>query len=556
MKNRITYLISLSCLIFSFSCQKQSERAKELTDQAESIMEEYPDSALLVLKGIKNPESLPKNAYYYYYLIQIQAKDKAYEDITSDTIITKVQKYYSDKHNLELAALATFYCGRVKQEQQDYDKALQVYLGAEDYLSQIDNDNLKGLFAASIGGIYYEQLLTNKAIEYYRYAKVYFKKVGNSKNEISISNYLGNCFLIQEQVDSAFIYYNDALNVAAAKHLLGSRNSILESMGVAFRESKNLIKSKECFYEAMSHYQDSIDLVRVACNLAKVYEQMGVTDSAFYYLNIGQKYLPSKDNNYFSANIYKTWSAIHEEEKDYKKALAKYKLYSKHLAMIISENKNRTILEIEGKYQYERLNSQNKKLLIERQQLWLLLLVTVLVLLIVLFVSYRKSLLKERNLIEAENKIYQLKEMVCHYNEKEVSSRNILIQHFDILKKTALLETYLKDDEKQKGKKLLQKFNEVVYGERTLDWDLLYKKMNTINNNSFDYIRNALPQLDESEFRICCLIYSDFKNTEIALALNYGVNTVQVKKSAIRKKLRITSYGNIRDYLSNLIDCR
>jgi DNA-binding NarL/FixJ family response regulator len=118
------------------------------------------------------------------------------------------------------------------------------------------------------------------------------------------------------------------------------------------------------------------------------------------------------------------------------------------------------------------------------------------------------------------------------------------------------LETYLKDDEKQKGKKLLQKFNEVVYGERTLDWDLLYKKMNTINNNSFDYIRNALPQLDELEFRICCLIYSDFKNTEIALALNYGVNTVQVKKSAIRKKLRITSYGNIRDYLSNLIDCR
>lgn len=556
MRNIFTYIVGFSCLVFGFSCRNQAGRSKILIRQAESLMEQYPDSALLLLNGIKNPESLRKSVYYHYYLSLIQAKDKAYGDITSDTLIFRVQNYYTKKHDPEMAALASFYCGRVRQEQQDYDKALQIYLDAEEYLSKTNNDNLKGLFAASIGDIYYEQLLKNKAIEQYKSAKTHFKKAGNYKNEIAACNYTGNCLLMQGLPDSAFTYYNDALNIAEAKHLFESRNNIFESMGVAYRESKNLIKAKEYFYNAFIHYQDSTDRARVTCNLAKLYKQMGLTDSAVYYLDISQNYLPSKSDSYLSANIYKTWSAIYEKERDYEKALTKYKLYNKYLASILNKNKNKAILEIEGKYQYELLNNQNKKLLIDRQRLWLLFLVTILLLLVVLFISYRNSQLNKRNLVEAENKIYQLKEMVSQYDEKEVSSRNVLIQHFDILKKTALLETYLKDEEKQKGKKLLQKFNEVVYGERTLDWTLLYQKMNEMNNNAFDYMRNALTLLDESEFKICCLTYSDFKNTEIALILNYGINTVQVKKSSIRKKLQITSYGNIRDYLIDLINYR
>ncbi|MCG6191591.1 helix-turn-helix transcriptional regulator, partial [Maribellus maritimus] len=57
------------------------------------------------------------------------------------------------------------------------------------------------------------------------------------------------------------------------------------------------------------------------------------------------------------------------------------------------------------------------------------------------------------------------------------------------------------------------------------------------------------PQLDESEFRICCLIYVEFNNTEIAIILSYSVNTVQAKKSVIRKKLHIKTFGNVRDFL-------
>ena len=163
----------------------------------------------------------------------------------------------------------------------------------------------------------------------------------------------------------------------------------------------------------------------------------------------------------------------------------------------------------------------------------------------------RRAITREKELRETEQKLRQMQGMVGRYNKKENSFRNILIRHLDILKKTALLEKYLKEDEKKKGKRLLLKFNEVVYGQKELDWSLLFETLNNASNGFFMQLKNRFPQLDASEFRICCLAYTDFNNTEIALILNYRVSSVEVKKSAIRKKLGIESRGNIRNFLMN-----
>jgi hypothetical protein len=121
-------------------------------------------------------------------------------------------------------------------------------------------------------------------------------------------------------------------------------------------------------------------------------------------------------------------------------------------------------------------------------------------------------------------------------DKKEISFRNTLLEHFDILKKAALLETYIKEDEKKQGAYLIRKFNEIVYGQTDLDWNLLYRTMNDIH-----------------EFRICCLSYEEFSNTEISIVLKYSINTVQAKKTSIRKKLGIKASGNLHDFLDKII---
>lgn len=477
MKKKIICFIYLSFLLFSISCQNQS-KVELILQKTETFIEQHPDSALVLLQQIPDAQHLKRKTYYQYYLLQIQAKDKSYKDITSDTLIYNIQKYYDNKKDIEKAALASFYCGRILQEQKKYKKALQIYLDAEKYLKQSNNINLKGLFQNSIGIIKYQQLLTDNAIGHFRQAEKHFHQAKNYRNEIVTNNLIGNCLLIQEKTDSAFNYYFKALNLADKHKFKREQAGIRESIGVAYREVKDWQRAKFFFEEAWIYSEDSLKKARLSYNMAHLYKQMQIYDSATFCLSRALKYLPPEKENYLTANIFKTWSSIEENNQNFQKALEKYKLYSKHLATILEENENSAILEIEGKYKYQLIENRNKQLMIERQRILLFSMSILLILIVLVLVVVRRSTQNERKLKEAEQKIYQMKELARNFNEKENSFRNILLRHFDILKKTALLEDSLREDEKKTGKQLLQKFNKVVYGEKKLDWNILYQTLN------------------------------------------------------------------------------
>ncbi len=69
--------------------------------------------------------------------------------------------------------------------------------------------------------------------------------------------------------------------------------------------------------------------------------------------------------------------------------------------------------------------------------------------------------------------------------------------------------------------------------------------MNGLENGELDKIRELYTQLDETEFRICCLSKAKFTNTEIAIIMNININVVQIKKTRIRKKLNIKEFENL-----------
>jgi DNA-binding CsgD family transcriptional regulator len=127
--------------------------------------------------------------------------------------------------------------------------------------------------------------------------------------------------------------------------------------------------------------------------------------------------------------------------------------------------------------------------------------------------------------------------------EKNNSVKQLLFERFNLYKKAALMEGYLSDGEKKKGESLLRKFNEVVYGKDSLDWEQFYIAMNDMHNGFFDKLLEKYPQLDDTEFRIACLSYVEFSNMDIAIILKHSVNTVHTKRSSIRRKIGIKEYG-------------
>ena len=227
MKTKTFSLIFLSLFFLVVSCQKQSVKIKPILQKAETLLEQHPDSALVLLEEIPGPQSFNKSLYYQYYLIYIQAKDKSYQDITSDTLIFNMQKYYGNKNGNENAAIASFYCGRTRQDQKKYEAAIEIFSDTEEYLKQSNNNNLKGLEQSSIGAIYYEQLLLNNAIPHYKKAEKYFQTAENYRNEAIMDNSIGDYFLMLEETDSAFVYYYKALALADKNSLKKEQNSSL-----------------------------------------------------------------------------------------------------------------------------------------------------------------------------------------------------------------------------------------------------------------------------------------------------------------------------------------
>jgi tetratricopeptide (TPR) repeat protein len=553
MNRKKLYLTLICTLLLTTSCNQQSRMADRILKKAEALVEQYPDSALILLDSIQNPQNLEKRQRYQYLLLQVQAKDKSDQDIASDTLIFKVKNYYLKAGDLNKAALSSLYSGRVLQAQKKYEKSMTAYLDAENYSKQIKNDNLNGLIQSSIGKVYYDQLLKDEAIPRFKLASKYFHQSENYRNEIVTFNQIGNCFLLQCKNDSAFVYFSKGLALADQYRLVNEQINIRQSIGVAYRQTGDFYRAKIFFKQALTFSVDSMELARLYCNLAKVFEEEDQTDSARYYLERSLDRLPEGKSSYLAANIYKTWSSIEAKDENYRGALEHHKWYSKYLASILDENKNKAVLEIQRKYDLQLLQNKNEKLQIQRQRILLFALFLLLFIYVLFFFFYKRSMQNEKELLEVEQKIYQLKELSRSFDEKENSFRNILLKHFGILTKTTLLEGYLSDEEKRKEQHLLKKFNEIVYGQGNLDWGILYRLMDELYDGFLDKLIKRFPQLDETELQICCLSCAKFNNTEIAIMMKYHVSTIHMKKSVIRKKIGIKNFANIQNFLNEKV---
>lgn len=86
----ILILLSLTCWIASCSNQKQ----QEALDHAESLMESYPDSSLVLLEEINKMEMESKEGRARYALLMSMALDKNYIDTTKFDGLQPAIDYY------------------------------------------------------------------------------------------------------------------------------------------------------------------------------------------------------------------------------------------------------------------------------------------------------------------------------------------------------------------------------------------------------------------------------------------------------------------------------
>jgi len=182
------------------SCGKPQPQASQLLARAEQLIEDYPDSALMLIDSIFYPEkSFNKKDYMYYCLVRVQARHKNYLPISEDTLIFEAKKYFTKKNNdFKTAALACYYSGWVHREQGDLNQAILDYKDAASYADKTNNTALNGLIQYNIGALFRSQGLFDEALHNYQLAEQLYLQSpeDNREKQVHCQSEIGQMFIL------------------------------------------------------------------------------------------------------------------------------------------------------------------------------------------------------------------------------------------------------------------------------------------------------------------------------------------------------------------------
>ncbi len=544
MHRYLSCFVILFSLILLASCKRHSNYAATLFDQVETLVEQYPDSALALLDSIPNPYELNDEQFARYLLCSLQAKTKAGKDISSDMLIFRVRDYYQKKNQQKKRVMAEFYCGRVLQSQGKQEEAVQAFLETRELADKIKDVYWSGMADFYIGYLNYKQYLCKEARPYFKSACQKMSTIkGKYKNEIIACSYISKSFLLDkpQALDSALFYERKSLEIAKQYNNLTEQIEVNQSIGVILLEEGDTRLSKEITLYALAlskQANDSNRLPEIYGNLADVYQKENKIDSAMYYAELA---LMSTDDNDYKSTLYGTLSDIEASRGNYQKALEYLNVYADYADSLYNQKQSQNVLEIQKKYNFELIQNANRKLANERLWLFIAFILLAVSSFLVYFINRAKN---KEALLQSKQHVYQLKEMVVEKAnegsrnmEKNKELKSILFRQLDILKKISLLEVYLGKEEKKTGQTVLKKVNGIIYdSNENFDWTIFYQSVNVLYDDFLARLATQYPSLTPDEVLVCCLSKIEFTNDEIALLMKANTNIIQKKRSSIREK--------------------
>lgn len=528
-------------ILFSFHFFISCDRANdEKLTIARSYFRTHPDSTLLYLEQI-DPTKLTTKQYMEYLLISTQARHRMDLDISGDTLLLAYRDQFR-KFPSEQAAWFHYYTGRIFDEQGKKDLALDQYIKCEKLIGT--DLYLNAMLQSAMAHLHFSKLEIEEAISYYQQAAIKFENAEEWENASISYIQLGNCFLFKDSISEVFIYYDKCLEY---KEFWSNETKVkmLTNIAQAYNEAENYTAANEILQEALQIPAADKDKVFVYFHLAKANTHS--SELFLIYIQQAIDLLQQDDTNAsLLGATYHALANFYEANDNISLALENHRQYSYYLGETIKKDFDTTLKELKQEVHIQHLQTQNLQLTVTRQRIQLILLIVCLTSIATFLITYHLFKRKKQKLLEAEQKIDTLQNMASRDSYEKNSLREIVLQHFNLLKKVAQLQAI--SPTKHSGKTIAEKFNHIVYQKESIDWEILYSTINTASNNLCDKIRNTFPDLKDTEFKVICLTIAKFSNPEIAVILNKSPHTIPGIKSQIRKKLGIIEQGNIANF--------
>ena len=227
IQSHILYIGIILLLLGITGCRKNYPVAEKLL-QAEAVMNEHPDSALNLLKGIEQPELQTREHHARYALLYSQALDKNYIDLTNDSLINIAVDYYKNRDDVRAKFLSYYYQGRIYTNANNLTQATLAYMEAEQLVDELGDDYAAGLLYNQMGTIYRDYYDFPKALESYRLSTEHYHKADKPLHKLyGMLSQSAIYKSMKKETDSFHILYNTLMEAketnqtSVIKHCLG-----------------------------------------------------------------------------------------------------------------------------------------------------------------------------------------------------------------------------------------------------------------------------------------------------------------------------------------------
>ena len=535
---------------FTFICACSNPKFdRQMVDNAECIVNQYPDGAIQILERIEYPEKLDDSTKANYWLVMAMAHHKKKMSIVDDSLVINSMRYYKNTNDTErllqayrLSAICYWWNGdkdnayklidegiNLKRTKKSTLGEIKLYL-AMSYLADKDDDLDKGLVALK------------KLIEIDKNSPTYYRYY----------NDLGIIYYYKDDKDSSTIAFKRALEISSEDmsskedyfYVLQNYADILNEFG----EHKEAIALSN---EALDYYikTNSANVFLSYFSLSRCYLNIGESKLAQYYMTLTEKHRPTFSiDDLAISNLL----LIHQTILDYvekgKYDLKDIALFSNSMSAQYSDKERIIIEKTKTKQNLER---QNLKLTISKQHNQIVLLaILVLIIILVIFV-YFLNLKREKRYLEREEELDTLKNLLDNSQKTNAASesffKQILLQQLGIIRLAAASPTA---QNQEFLKQMTRITNKDVPIETLLVWSDLFRLIDSLYDNFYTNLMTKYGDiLIDKEIQLCCLLLAGFSTKEISVVTQQSVRTIYQRKTIIRQKLKMDEKEDIIEFI-------
>lgn len=525
--------------LLSTSCNQYS--TKDMLDYADSIIENSPDSALVLLESIEQPEGLSQEDYAKYGLLLIKAHKLNRISIVDDAFVTYIVNYY-EEHPSDDLGRAYFYAGQVFEEQGKFEQAEDFYLKSINFKGK-DTHKLQAYSACFLADIYDNDMNEyKKAISYYNLALEYFKGKHLHFKEENILKLIGDCYIKDQQFDTGVDYYRMAIS-KVPQDSTGTIAEIYREIAVTLI---NLGKYPEANYAIEKGIGFSSTNKELAIGYAikgDIFEKQEVKDSILYYNNMAIAYAKKSKDYEVMYDAYNSMYEIAAKSNNLQLALDNYKNFNLITEIIGQKQKYDDVKFLERKIDFEKNRSQYRADRLKVQTI--IFLVILLALIVPTGISYYRY--RRRKYIASMNEVLEAR------NDLIRSVMGARHQNLEVYRRIVMLSI---SPQKNKYRHFLENINKILFGHDYLfefDWEYASSLVNESYGNYVIRLVDKYSDLTDLEVKICVLLKIGFLLSEIADITEKSSHTIYKYSSHVRKKLEIPENRNTVEFMDSVL---